>query len=142
MMTELLKEAISLPALSGGLLPISVNGQTNSGTIDMKLFNRAVFIASLGLGVATGNINLQQTNNSNGATATNISGCAYAYVANSGVVRQEVRSDQLTARYVKMNIVTDGAILVSIVGEGHVCRYDPANAYDSTSVLQSQACNT
>lgn len=141
-MTELIREASGLPALSGGLLPISVNGQTNSGTVDMKLFNRAEFILSLGLGVATGNVQLQTTNNANGATAVNISGCSYAYTANSGIVTMEVRSDQISFyRYVKMNLISDGAILASIVGRGTIARYEGANAYDNTSVLSRTASN-
>lgn len=143
MMTELLKESLSLPALSGGLLPISVNGQTNSGTIDMKLFNRATFLISLGLGVATGNIQLQATNNANGASATAIAGCNIAYTANSAVYSIECRSDQISFyRYVKCNIITDGAVLASIVGIGAIPRYSPANAYDNTSVNTRSVANT
>lgn len=138
-MTAQMKEQIALPALSGGLLPISVNGQTNSGTIDMSKYNRAQFLVSLGLGVATGNINLQQTANANGAGATNISGATIAYTANSAVYGLEVRADQLTSRYVKCNLVTDGACIASIIGEGAIPRFQPVS--DNTSVVSRVAAN-
>ena len=142
-MTELLRESLSLPALTGGLLPISVNGQTNTGTIDMKLFNRATFLISLGLGVATGNIVLQAGNNADGSSATTIAGCNIAYTANSKVYAVECRSDQISFyRYVKANIITDGACLVSAVGIGAIPRYSPANAYYNASVGTRAAANT
>jgi hypothetical protein len=130
---------MGLPALDGGLKPISASAQTNSGTIDMSKFNRAHFILSLGLGNAGGNAALQWTNNANGATATTITGGSLAYVANNSLYTFEARADQLpyNARYVKLNFIPDGAVIVSIVGEGHDPRHQPVT--DNTSVVSRVA---
>lgn len=141
MYTALAKEQIALPALSGGLLPISAAAQTNSGTIDMSKYNRAHFIISLGLGTATGNIALQQTNNANGATALAVNNGSIAYTANNSIFTLEARADQLSygTRYLKVNFIPDGAIITSIVGEGLEPRFQPIT--DNTSVNTRQACN-
>lgn len=134
MYTALAKEQIALPALSGGLLPISINAQDNSGTIDMSKFNRAHFVVSLGLGNAGGNVALQETNNANGATATTIVGATYAYVANNSLFSLEARADQMTynRRYLKVNIIPDGAVIASIVGQGLEPKHQPVT--DNNSV--------
>jgi len=139
MFTAQLKELISLPALSGGLIPASVNGQTNTGTIDMSKFKRAMFLLQMGNG-ATANAYLQQTANANGAGATNISGATLALISNEAGAT-EVRSDQLTLRYVKLNITTDAAGIISAMGFGCEPRFAPANAYDNASIASRTVAN-
>lgn len=133
-MTATLKEQLALPALSGGIVPISQAAEINSGTIDMTQVGRAMFILSLGLGNATGNCKLQYTNNANGATATNISGTAVAYTTNSSIITMEVRQDQLGGvRYVKANVIPDGAVLLSVVGLGAELRFKPSTIDNATT---------
>lgn len=127
--TQTLKEGIAMPALSAGLIPASVNGETNSGTIDMKLNYRAMFAVQIGAGTA--NAVIQQTNNSNGATATNVAGTALVLTANTAGTA-EVRADQITARYIKLNITTDAAAIVGIMGFATPNRFN-AQGQDNAS---------
>lgn len=133
-----IKEQMALPALSGGLIPASVNGEGNSGTVDCKLFNRVCFIAMLGSG--TGNGRIQQGANSNGAGMSNVSGTSVAMTANK-VYTSEVRADQLTSRFVKFNFTTDAAAIIGVIGAGFVDRFMPGNDYDNTSVGSRAVAN-
>lgn len=142
MMTELVKERQGLAALNGGLAIASVNGSTNTGTIDMSKFNRAQFIVGIG-SAGTGNAYLKQSANSNGTGATNIQmnpQNAAALGAN-GFVTLEARSDQLTSRYLLCQIVTDAAYNVVAIGEGFEPRFEPANAADNAAINTRLVCN-
>lgn len=142
MMTELMKEALALPALSGGLAIASVNGSTNTGTVDMRLFNRVMWLIAIGSG-GTGNAYLKQTNNSNGATASNMQSSPQnaAALGANGMVTLECRSDQMTARYSLCQIVTDAAYNVFATALVGINRYEPASAYDNASVNTRLVCN-
>jgi hypothetical protein len=119
-----------------GIYPQSVNGQTNSGTIDMSLFNRACWYIMQGVGAFQLNATLYQGNNSNGSDGAAISANSFqvSNAANSQFT-VEIRGDQMTYRYAKLNLVTAGAVLCSAFGVGTECRYGPANAYDLNSSL-------
>ena len=140
--TELIKERQGLAALNTGLLNVSVNGSTNSGTLDMSLFNRGQFIVGVGSG-GTGNAYLKQCANANGTGATNLQMSpqnAAALTANT-LVTLECRSDQMTARYLLVQIVTDLAAQAFAIGEGFDRRYAPTTPADNASVLTRLVCN-
>ena len=140
MMTAQLKEQLALPALNTGLLPVSVNGETNSGTMDMSKFHRGMFLVNIAVGAAGGNIRLQQTNNADGTSAVNVAnGTAIAYTVNNSVYTVEVRGDQLTRRYIRINLVTDAATICGITGIGAEPRHQPIS--DNTSVNTRVASN-
>lgn len=137
MMTELLREAIGLPAINGGLAAGSLNGSGNTGTIDMSKFHRGGFLVSSS---GTGNVYLKQSANANGASATNLAGGTAAMNANS-FTTVETRADQMTARYLLCQIVTDAAASVSAAGIGIEPRHGPANAADNTFVVTRGVVN-
>lgn len=139
MMTELIKERQSINQVTA---IASVNGSTNSGVLDMQLFNRAQWIVGIG-SAGTGNCYLKQSANVNLVGGTNLQMSpqnAAALTANT-FVTLEVRADELTARYLYVQIVTDLASNIVAIGEGFDRRYDPANAADSASVLTRLVCN-
>ena len=119
-----------------GIYPVSLNGQTNSGTFDMSVFNRVCFYCMQGVGAFSLNATLYQGNNSNGSDGAALS--ANSFQLSNGANSQftiECRGDQMTYRYAKLNLLTAGAVLVSVFGVGTECRYGPANAFDLNSTL-------
>ena len=106
MFTRNLKERLAFLAF---LHPVSNTAAVgaegfNTGTADLRKYHR--FCVKFWLGTrgaaATWNCTVRQTNNSNGTSATNVSGLyttTTLQIANQ-VVTMEGRCDQLTARYV------------------------------------------
>lgn len=135
MFTEALKERDSLNA--AGIPPQSLNGTANSTAVDMSLFNRVQFLVYTGVGAFSVNAALQQGNNANGSDAAAITNGAAASVnsANAGFTL-EIASNQLTGRYVRVQLVTIGAVLVAAVPVATEPRYHPANSYDAAFVNQ------
>ena len=131
-------------SLNGTLINnLSVNGTlTNTGLTDMSRFNKYMCIVSVaGAGGAVAAY-LQQGNNANGSDQANIANAAAATMnsANS-VCTLEISSNQLTGRYVRTQLNTSAAVIVSAVPIGTDARYAPANAYDSADVVQRFAAS-
>ena len=135
--TETRKEAIGVATPAH---PRSGTAAIETGTIDMSLFHRCMAIAGVGtLGAAEAFIiRLQETNESGGGNATNISGAvAASFNTVNTTVTVEVRADQLTKRYVKALITPTGSNASVTYGVliGAEPRYHPQSG-DSASVTQ------
>ena len=136
--TALCKEKLGLPATP--IHSASHNGTTNTGTIDMSLFHRAMFLGDVGtLGAsATLDASLFQSDNSNGTGATNIASSSIAQIsAANSTWTQEINATQLTKRYVLCSTVN--AIAASVYGVyaiGVDPRNAPANTNDVSDVVQ------
>ena len=100
------------------IYPVSNNGSQFTGTVDMSKFARCQFLCVVGTLGAGGNFlfQLQQTNNSNGVTNVNITGASQSPVLSLGnvmatasqIARIEIRSDQMTRRYVQCAVIGNG----------------------------------
>lgn len=140
MFTELVRERDGLNAAA--IYPASLNNTNlTTGALDMSKFARCCLFGLAGAG-ATASVRayLQETANSNGAGAVNISGAIITNIVNTANQQftVEVDATQLTKRYVVGVIEENSAIakIVSgvLIGTDH--RYGPANTSDSTSVNQ------
>lgn len=110
---ELMKEALSFAGAP--IFPIANNSTQYTGTVDMSKAGRVRFICGTGTVGGGGNVvfQLQQTNNSNGASNTNVAasntgtGTAFTISASSQLAAIECRADQLTARYAQCSITVN-----------------------------------
>ncbi len=140
MYTELLKERDSIAGTP--VYPQSLNGASGTtGTVDMSKFNRVQFIG--GIGTKTNgcvvSCYLQETNNSDGSSATNIASVAITAItntANNGFTL-EVFAGQLTKRYVVgvINVAT-AAATVMLIPVATEARFQPCNNNDDATVVQ------
>lgn len=135
MISQAIKERDCLNG--AGIAPISINGTlTNTGTIDMSVFNRVNFYVYQGVGAFNINAALQQGNNSSGNDAVALGTPSFVNLNAAGnYATIEMRADQMTARYIRCQVNTAGAVLVSVVGIGTECRYGPANSFDSANFV-------
>lgn len=144
-MTEALYE--DHPVIAFIPLVATNNGTQFSQTIDMSRFNRAQFIMQLGAvqagGLAT--MNLQQTNNANGATNVNLLGSgvggtnavAVGTSANQ-ICRIEVRADQMTRRYLQCVVVTSvNVINYGVIGMPSEARNHPAGGNNAVDLANN-----
>jgi hypothetical protein len=140
-MTELMKEALSF---AGAILyPVSNNGTTYTGTVDMSKCNRVQFICMMVTAGGGGNASfqLQQTNYSNGASNTNVAttntgtGTSILLTGSSQVGTIECRADQLTARYCQVSqTIGFNASTAGCIPEATEYRQHPQNT-DVSSVV-------
>lgn len=98
------------------IFPVTNNGSQFTGTVDMSKFNRVQFLCMVSTLGGGGNFlfQLQQTNNSNGASNVNIAGSSggqnpvVTVATASQIARVEIRSDQMTRQYVQCAIIGNG----------------------------------
>ena len=133
-MTELMKEALSF---AGSIIfPVSNNSTQYTGTVDMSKANRVQFICGGSTVGGGGNcvFQLQQTNNSNGQTNSNVAssntgtGTTVTITGNSQISTIECRADQLTAQYAQVSaVVNTNASIVFCIPEATEYRQHPQN---------------
>lgn len=138
--TEQLSQGLAVIAT---IDPASYSAVTSSDGIDMRLFNRVMFVINngvIGANTVTGVV-VGSTDNS--TFATTITGKSLAAGTFSGTIDNncqaiiEVSSEECATagvRYVRLNLTPSGAGLLSAVALAGVSRYSPANAYDLASV--------
>jgi hypothetical protein len=137
LITQTMKEAL---AIGNGGHPRSTNAAIESGIVDMSKFHRVTFLCGVGtLGAsATVRFTIQQSDEAGGGNATNVSGaiCAIIDAANKEATI-EVRSNQLTKRYVKCISVPagDNASIPYIFPIAAVPHYLPQGA-DGNAVVE------
>jgi len=146
MYTELIKERDALPALNVYAATLN-NSSANTTVVDMSLFNRVNFFGLVSGGVAGNNlsINIQQTNNANGSSPTNLSlvtgitgtSLAIANQTSCGSFSLEASATQFTARYALCNMTetSSKAVTVSCLAVATEARYKPANTNDNSTVI-------
>ena len=144
MYTEQLTQALSI---QGKIDPVSQGVGTvkpNAG-IDMQKFRRGTWILDVGAfgASATVDLKLQEDNNQNLSTATDLAGSNVSITqliaggGNNRLVSLEARADQMTKRYLGV-LVTVGtaATLISLIGLGGEAVEKPGNLNDTASVAQ------
>jgi hypothetical protein len=117
------------------------NNAANTGGVDMGWFKRAFFLLETGTITAGGSLNcqLQEANNANFNDATNLAGNNVAINAintNNAQYSWEVRADQLTKRYVRLQVTETAAhnSAVTVVAFGDEAGHKPGSAKNDTSV--------
>ena len=149
-MTELMREELCMAGTP--IYPVSNNGTGYSGTgIDMSRYSRAMYHVGCST-VNTGGyclFQLQQSNNSNMQTNSNIAasnsgtGTSYNISGSSQSATLEVRSDQMTARYLGLvAIIATNACTSFAFPWAEEARQHPAggtNQDDSSMVNRSYA---
>jgi hypothetical protein len=132
-------------AISNGITPQILNNATlNSGSVDMSLSERALFVLTLGAVTSGGSINAALYESSDNSTFTalaNGSGSGSA-VAVTGLTTApkittfEVRADQLTKRYVRLQITETGSenVYVAVTGFGDEGIHKPNNPNNGANV--------
>ena len=138
MMTETIRERMSLGQM---IHSASHNGVSNTGTLDMSLFNRANFIIDVGTLGASGTIDasLYESDNANAAAPNGlIAGSAITQIiAANKTATVEVRADQMTRRYLLLSSNNNVAASVySVFPCGHEPRNHPCNSNDYADVSQ------
>lgn len=139
MFTEQLKERDSIAAAP--IYPRTLNAATaNTGAVDASKFNRIGFDLLVGTltGAATVSASLYQTNESNGASSTQISGSAITNISTTNrMATLEIMSAQLTARYVYCSVTVNAEPgVVACLPTGTVGRYPPVNNNDVNTVTE------
>lgn len=140
--TELIQERESITPTTG--VPVISqslnNASASTGTVDMSKFNRVEFLGTVGALTSGAAITmyLQQTNNANGAGATNISGAAITSAlvnAANLMFSIEVNAWELSARYV-LGVINEGAgkaCTLSCIPRATDPRYAP-QSNDNTAI--------
>jgi|SRR5579884_2338332 len=140
MYTETLTQSLGIAAA----VPPQVINNTNktTGSIDMSLFKRALFIVEIGAVTGGGSINLQliEDTASNLGTATNLGGSNVSQTGLTTANKQytfEVRADQMTKRYLGLKATETGSqnVNVCIVALGGEAVHKPGNANNDASVV-------
>jgi hypothetical protein len=138
--TEQLSQGLAFIAK---IAPASYSAKTSSDGIDMRLFNRVIFVINNGVigantvaGVVTGSTD-------NSTFATTITGKSLSAGTFSGTIDNncqaiiEVTSEECQTagvRYIRLDLTPSGAGLLSAIALAGVTRYSPASKYDLTSV--------
>jgi len=137
--TELLREAISINATS--IHSASHNGVTNTGTIDMSLFGRAMFLGDVGTLGSSGTLDaaMYESDFANGAAPNNIiaSSSITQITAANKTWTQEINATQMTRRYLFCSTNNNvAASIYSAFGFGCEPRDHPSNSHDTADVTQ------
>ena len=117
------------------------NTNKTAGSIDMSKFKRALFVVNVGAVAAGGSLNFQLVEDtaSNLGTATNLAGTGASqtgFTTANKLVTFEVRSDQMTKRYLGLKVTETGSqnVNVCIIGFGGEAILKPGNAQNAASV--------
>jgi hypothetical protein len=140
MYTETLTQRLGIAA---PVNPQTINNTSKTtGSVDLSLFHRALFLVEIGAVTGGGSINLQLVEDTaaNLGTATNLAGNNVSQTGLTTANKQytfEVRADQITKRYVGLKITETGLqnVVVSVVGFGDECGHKPGNANNDASVV-------
>jgi hypothetical protein len=140
MYTETLTQRLGIAA---AVNPQTINNQSKTtGSVDMSLFRRALFLVEIGAVTGGGSINLQLVEDtaSNLASATNLGGSNTSITGLTTANKQytlEARADQLTKRYLGLKITETGSqnVTVCVVALGDECKQKPGNANNDSSVV-------
>lgn len=128
MMNETIKERMAFAGT-----PIhwrSLNGTGTTGAVDMRNYNRVSFYGAVGTLGSSANINayLMETDEANGANATNITNAAIVNFSTANKhFTLELRSDQTTKRYVVGVLTVDVASVMGMVPLAFEPRYHPVS---------------
>jgi hypothetical protein len=117
------------------------NTSKTAGGIDMSKFKRALFVVNVGSVTGGGSLNLQlvEDTQSSLATATNLAGnnvSITGFTTANKLVTFEVRSDQMTKRYLGLKVTETGVqnVNVCIIGFGGEAIAKPGSASNAASV--------
>jgi hypothetical protein len=140
MYQEQLSQALSLGA---AVNPASVAvGTADSGGIDLQKFKRATFVIAVGSVGAAGTVDAKLQESTDGVTFTDLAGTNVSITQITASNKQatlEVRSDQITKRYVRCrSTVGVNAVLLCVVAIGGEANNKPGNKNDDASVAQRQ----
>jgi hypothetical protein len=138
--TETLTQRLGIAA---SVPPQTVNNSNKTtGSVDMSLFHRALFVVEIGAVVGGGSVNLQLVEDTaaNLGSATNLAGSNVSQTGLTTANKQytfEVRADQLGKRYVGLKLTETGSqnVVVSVVGFGDEAAHKPGNANNDASVV-------
>lgn len=139
MFTETIKESVSIPGAQ--LAPIDQGaGTVVTGSVDMSKFNRAMFLAQVGVVGAGGTLDLKLQESVDNVTFTDVaSGALTQIIASAKIATAELRADQLsgTNRYARLSAtVAVASIQLSMCAFGFIGRYPPVNNNDVAAVTQ------
>ena len=138
--TEKMSQTMSLIA---DIPPASYSAQTNSDGIDMKLFNRVMFVVLAGVVGTQTCAGVIKGGTDNSTFATTITGKSLSAGTFSGTIDNnkqaliEVTASECAAqdvRYIRLELTPSGAGLYSAVALGGVVRYQPASDLNLSSV--------
>jgi hypothetical protein len=141
MYTETLTQRLGIAA---AVPPQTINNQSKTtGSVDLSVFRRAIFLVEFGAMTAGCNVALQLVEDTaaNLGTATSLAGtnAGQAGITNASANKQitfEVRADQVTKRYVGLKVTESGLqnVTVSVVALGDEAAHKPGNAQNDASV--------
>jgi hypothetical protein len=142
MYSEQITQRIGLPA---PIHPQSISGQTvATGGVDMSVFHRALFVLDLGAVTASPSVNatLQEANQSNFADASNLAGNNVSQTGITAASKQvtfEARADQMTKRYLRLQVTeTAGggnSVLVCVTAWGDEAGHKPGSLQNGNQML-------
>jgi hypothetical protein len=122
-------------------------GTANTGSIDMQLFRRALFVLDVGA-VGTGNATMQLQESPDNSTWTNVATQGTWNTNAIGTANQvatiEIRAGQLSAgkRYVRAQVtVATAAVQLACVPLGGEADHKPGNLKNDPSVVQQVVNN-
>jgi hypothetical protein len=117
------------------------NSNKTAGPVDMSKFKRALFVVNVGAVAGGGALTLQliEDTQSSLATATNLAGnntSQTGFNTANKLVTFEVRSDQMTKRYLGLKVTETGSqnVNVCVIGLGGEAIEKPGNANNAASV--------
>ncbi len=117
------------------------NTNKTAGPVDMSKFKRALFVVNVGAVTGGGSLNFQliEDTASNLGTATNLAGTGASqtgFTTANKLVTFEVRSDQMTKRYLGLKVTETGSqnVNVCVIGFGGEAIEKPGNANNAASV--------
>lgn len=117
------------------------NATVNTGGVDMSKFHRAFFPLDIGAITSSGSITATLQESLDGSSNwTNLAGnnvSQSTITTASKLVTFEVRADQLTKRYARLQVqeTTGNAVYVCCMPFGDEANHKPGNSSNSTAVL-------
>jgi hypothetical protein len=119
------------------------NATKTTGGIDMSKFHRALFILNMGAVAGGGSINAALQESADNVTFTALAGNNVSVTGQTTankLITFEVRSDQLTKRYVRLSVTETGSqnVNVCVIGFGAEAVQKPGSAQNAATIASQQ----
>lgn len=125
--------------------PVAKTASFNSGSVDLQLFKRALFVIDIGAVTGTSpTLDGKLQESTDNSTFTDLAGTNVTLTqitTGNKLVTMEVRADQVTKRYVRMAFTIGGtspSFTMAVIPLGGEAIHKPGNANNDASVTEQK----